>query len=58
MDEVGGFEGTSEQWNSILDVLESDNCPSTYLSDLQANISEQIIAKALSIAKEVLAECD
>lgn len=58
MDEVGGFEGSSDQWNSILDILKSDNCLSTYLSYLPTNISEQIIAKALAIAKEVLAECD
>lgn len=58
MDEVGGFEASPEQWDSILDVLQKDDCADTYLDGLQTEISQQIIAEALSVAKDVKAECE
>lgn len=58
MDEVGGFEASTEQWDSILDVLQKDDCADTYLDGLQTEISQQIIAEALSVAKDVRAECE
>lgn len=58
MDEVGGFEASPEQWDSILDVLQKDDCADTYLDGLQTEISQQIIADALSVAKDVRAECE
>lgn len=58
MDEVGGFEASPEQWDSILDVLQKDDCADTYLDGLQTEISQQIIAEALSVAKDVRAECE
>ena len=33
MDEVGGFEGSPEQWDSILEVLQKSDCSQTYLND-------------------------
>lgn len=57
MDEVGGFEASTEQWDSILEVLQRDDCIEIYFDDLQTEISQQIIAEALSVAKEVRAEC-
>ena len=57
MDEVGGFEASPEQWDSILDVLQKDDCADTYLDGIQTEISQQIIADALSVAKDVRAEC-
>ena len=57
MDEVGGFEASHEQWDSILDVLQKDDCADTYLDGIQTEISQQIIAEALSVAKDVRAEC-
>ena len=58
MDEVGGFETSPEQWDSILDVLQKDDCADTYLDGLQTEISQQIIAEALSVAKEVRVDCE
>ena len=58
MDEVGGLEASPEQWDSILDVLQRSDCGETYFGDLKTEISQQIIAEALSIAKEVRAECE
>lgn len=58
MDEVGGFEASPEQWDSILDVLQKDDCADTYLDGLQTEISQQIIAESLSVAKVVRAECE
>lgn len=57
MDEVGGFDASPEQWDSILVILQRDDCAKTYLDDLKTEISQQIIAEALSVAKEVRAEC-
>ena len=58
MDEVGGFEAAPEQWESILEVLQRNNCAEVYFEDPQSEISQKIIAEALSIAKAVRAECD
>ena len=58
IDEVGSFEASPEQWDSILDVLQRRDCAETYFGDLKTEISQQISAEALSVAKEVLAECD
>lgn len=58
MDEVGGFEASPEQWDSILDVLQKDDCADAYLDGFQTEISQQIIAEALSVAKVVRAECE
>ena len=58
MDEVGGFEASPEQWDSILNVLLQDDCAETYFGDLKTEISQQIIAEALSVAKEVRAYCE
>lgn len=58
MDDVGGFEASPEQWDSILDVLQKDDCADTYLDGFQTEISQQIIAEALSVAKEVRADCE
>ena len=58
MDEVGGFEASPEQWDSILDVLQQSDCGETYFGDPKTEISQQIIAEALSVAKVVRAECN
>ena len=58
MDEVGGFEAAPEQWESILEVLQRNNCAELYFEDPQSEISQKIIAEALSVAKAVRAECD
>lgn len=58
MDEVGGFEASPEQWDSILVILQQDDCSKTYFNGLKTEISQQIIAEALTVAKEVRAECD
>ncbi len=57
MDKVGGFEASPEQWDSILEVLQQDDCAEIYFDDLKTEISQQIIAEALSIAKEVRVDC-
>ncbi len=57
MDEVGGFEAAPEQWDSILEVLQRDDCLETYFDGLKTEIAQQIIAEALFVAKEVRAEC-
>ena len=57
MDEVGGFEASPEQWDSILEVLQRDDCLETYFDGLKTEIAQQIIAEALFVSKEVRAEC-
>ena len=57
MDEVGGFEAAPEQWDSILEVLQRDDCLETYFDGLKTEIAQQIIAEALLVAKEVRTEC-
>lgn len=58
MDEIGGFEAAPEQWESILEVLQRNNCAEVYFEDPRSEISQKIIAEALSVAKAVRAECD
>ena len=58
MDEVGGFEASPEQWDSVLEILNREDCAETYLNGLETEISQQIIAEALSVAKDVRAECE
>ena len=57
MDEVGGFEGSPEQWDSILEVLQKSDCSQTYLNDQDAKISQHIIKEAIAVAKEEQSSC-